>query len=1195
MLQDGAGGDGGGAGGQAKTAEAAGGGVMARQARRLLDLVARLNPQEFYWQEAHYDNDSRQGRELLFLIANHEWVAATSELISVSRSDAVETTIKIDVDLGQITHEAFRNRSGRIWLPVTVLPPQAETAAHGQLGDNYLEPDPFTTVTDAAGNLLPMLPAADLRHQLSAAMAEIIVNLAVAHWPGPASAAPPATRDERLLLSAAIYRMLRPSTGHDQDVLLAEQRVSAGGRGARGARRRPLLGAAAGDFIDEPTPRIVKAKEQLIQLLDMYVRVLEADIGRQRGAGGAEVPQFAPELARRAIAVLRALGESVIVVVPINYDATPTVLTVRVPTRNLECEASWRLLRVSSWLLRPLGRLEVDVLMPTSDADRQIQVHLPDGVVFDQPGPRPDPDIDTFPHLGIRVPRPQPFQDLTASIEQVFDARTRAWPGELASCFVDLARVNAVLALETLRYYQVGQGQDGPPTVGDRAVTAEARNRLRDLVTALEQAEAQDDAGFDRLREAWRRAEDGIGWLYRRTSASQLSQRTVVARTEMIEDASQRAVPERAKIYVDVTIDDRDYFAEARSSTGLGLLLMVVVLSMLLGWRLVNSDVSPAPEVLAIVLTLFATIQAGRIERPDRSTLHGQLASAGTWLITASTFPALLLSLELAFSPGGYVAVGWAGGSVGLQLALLVLMSRGPLVPGDSLNLGQRRVFQTVSPDYRHLEALRSDYWRTTTADALMLGRKAHAYVLWHKAGPDAAAETTAPQLKPLLTWEPSAVVSDESTSVLALLHAGTLNQAVTFVVFRGKPDQEWAQDALVRAELDLDPSRLAPLESVSGMVDVFVGVDRDVLLPLGQHPVVGVTRAAARRLVVLETQLPVPPPIEDDGGLLWARVRVALRDRDDIGRLKTFLGTVYGDAVKDGSGHALAVQAVPLGFPRVITTPPRPAVAGPKYHLVLSSDLDVTNTAGCGNEEGGCTWRMLTMCADGRSNIDSVIMRRLARERPGFQLVGYTFGLLHGTALVVALVHEPAAPGSADSGADSGAGSRAGSGAGSRASLEADMRKDPALAKLRVLVDEELSHAELGPTREYPMIRVRYRWQDHPGAFLQVVESISATLCDELESFHSDDWSISYARIQVITGRMALGRVALRLHTSAREVTPWGPRKMEDIERRVASLASAAAMEGQPPVPGGLDLERFDDIVISMDLIRRLRANHGG
>ena len=86
-------------------------------------MVETVSAEEFSWQEAHYDRDSRQGRELLFLMANHEWIRATSEIVGITRSDAVETTIKVDVDLGQITHEAFRNRTGRpIWLPVAVLP-----------------------------------------------------------------------------------------------------------------------------------------------------------------------------------------------------------------------------------------------------------------------------------------------------------------------------------------------------------------------------------------------------------------------------------------------------------------------------------------------------------------------------------------------------------------------------------------------------------------------------------------------------------------------------------------------------------------------------------------------------------------------------------------------------------------------------------------------------------------------------------------------------------------------------------------------------------------------------------------------------------------------------------------------------------------------------------------------------------------
>ena len=82
-------------------------------AAELWQIVTRVSAEEFRWQESHYDSDSRRGRELLFLIANNEWVRATSEIIDISRSDSIETTIKIDVDLDRVTHEAFRNRTGR--------------------------------------------------------------------------------------------------------------------------------------------------------------------------------------------------------------------------------------------------------------------------------------------------------------------------------------------------------------------------------------------------------------------------------------------------------------------------------------------------------------------------------------------------------------------------------------------------------------------------------------------------------------------------------------------------------------------------------------------------------------------------------------------------------------------------------------------------------------------------------------------------------------------------------------------------------------------------------------------------------------------------------------------------------------------------------------------------------------------------
>ena len=216
-------------------------------AERLRHIVGQITIEEFRWQDSHYGRDSRFGRELLFLIANDEWTRSTSEIVDISRSDAVDTTIKIDVDIDQITHEAFRTRAKQLWLPLLVLPgPVGEQPAAapqhgwrwwrtiaaklGQPGQSVGDPDPFATltVTGAKGELLAMLPNADVRHRISAAMAEIIVNMAVANWSGQDEERPTATRDQRLLLSAAIYRLL--GSGHAE---------SAGSRGHRSGTTAP--------------------------------------------------------------------------------------------------------------------------------------------------------------------------------------------------------------------------------------------------------------------------------------------------------------------------------------------------------------------------------------------------------------------------------------------------------------------------------------------------------------------------------------------------------------------------------------------------------------------------------------------------------------------------------------------------------------------------------------------------------------------------------------------------------------------------------------------------------------------------------------------------------------------------------------------------------------------------------------------
>ena len=315
-----------------------------RSAWRVWRFVGSITTEDFRWQESHYDHDSRHGRELLFLIANNEWIRGTSEIIEVSRSDAIDSTIKIDIDLNQVTHEAFNDRWGRFWLPIIVLPPEISDSRSQRSVQYRQEPDPFATVTDASGTLLAMLPNADVRHRISAAMAEIIVNMAVARWIGPEDGRPTATRDQRLVLSAAIYRLLCSGTAGPP------RTSSAADAGA------PALGRPKGSW---RLSRLDNAKAELGKLFRPYMGLPEeepegavpaatASDAASDGSAHAQASGLSSrwdrstlELTRRAIAVLEAFARSPIVVVPIDRESTPTVLTVRVPTREMSNRRAW--------------------------------------------------------------------------------------------------------------------------------------------------------------------------------------------------------------------------------------------------------------------------------------------------------------------------------------------------------------------------------------------------------------------------------------------------------------------------------------------------------------------------------------------------------------------------------------------------------------------------------------------------------------------------------------------------------------------------------------------------------------------------------------------------------------------------------------------------------------------------------------
>lgn len=1188
-------------------------------ARKLNYLIGQITPEEFRWQDANYDRDSALGRELLFLIANNEWARATSEIIDIARSDTVDTTIKIDVDLSRIAHEAFRDRTGQLWLPVLVLPP---------LQSQYLEPDPFATctVTDASGTLLATLPNADVRHRVAAALAEIVVNIAVARLPDLGRLGVSASRDQRLLLAAAIYRLLR-SENVPKGVITGE--------------------TAEPQAPDGPAQRIGTSRRALIELLGSYAGLLDpvpaepAQAAMTGQGGGAQPGQnsqpghaepegrvFARVLTGRAIQVLDAFTKSAIVVVAADRARTPTVLTVTVPSRPLSEAQPPPPERRTPGLLRwlrpsvlnrvlPRARLEIDLLLPSADADRQVQVNLPDGVSFD-----PWQKLDRRAELDIRVGPPPPVTQLGYLMDQL-TAAPEEWPAELYRALGDLTCAKAVATRETLRDHRVVPSRLRVATDrGPRLATKEVGDRLDGLGDILSRISAGLPIAAARqgLAQAWAEHESWLRTpMQRRTSNDTVSSDVVVARARMIEDVSKRGAPYQATIGVQVAVTDSEFFSVARFSGWMSVMLMSVVFAFFLIGSLYGiASEQVSAEVLAFVLTLFAAVQAGRMERPDRSTLRGLLAQASNLLIGILILPTVVLAVALAFSRGLLWVAGWALGAIIFQLVLQwLLQQRQQLDAGQqgrtpkALRTQLCLLLRTNSPDYSYSEVLHSTWWRSTTADALLVGRPAYGYVVWqhgatlrsllHSGRP---ARDPAPPAgsRPERWWRlrrpaglpasngqsganggPPASLLEQPANVLALQRSGTIAQSVTFAVFRDQPKGDWDAATEEAHQVYLDASQLAPASDASGVVGVFLGLPKDAgLLTLADHPLTAVLEAAARdhsRLAVLEIQLPVPAPSVAYTELQWTRVQVGLRD-GDYARLTWFLSDIQALTVGPAApGLVIGVQTVSEGIPRILNPPPAAANPGPAAgqaetgpaHLVLASDLDVVAGSGLHRTENASkqTWRLLAICSDWRSAGETEILSRLD---PGLELAGLTTAILHGKLVILMLGHQP------------------GGRAGHARALLAQPGSD---SQANVYLDKWQSRQQLGEGHQQPLLRVHMRTPDRAGATLEVIESLREAFREMAPGWLTDrDWKVWYTRTVVTAGHAAVIQLTVRLAVNPvttprhRPIEGWGPAEMSQIERRALALAASKMAASGTGSVADLGLDAPEDTVISVNLI---------
>jgi hypothetical protein len=1165
--------------------------AMSEVALRLVYMIGQITPEEFRWQDANYDRDSALGRELLYLIAENQWVRSTSETIDIARSDMVETTIQVDIELDRITHEAFQGRIGEIWLPVLVLPPLRQRLAG-------LDPFSTLTVRDAAGARLPMLPSTDVRHRIAAALTEIIVNMAGARLPDVADRIFSLTRSHRLMLSAAIYR------------LLGSEHVPAAVLTRRVAARHEDGGSL---------PRFARVRRDLGELVERFSDLLPDSDPLERDDAAVERAALARQLAFRAIQVLRAFAQSAVVVVAAERGNTSTVLTVTVPSRPLHWAPSgltelgpapettrrmrtrlfsWRWLRAANWIL-PGACLRIDLLLPSADTDRHIQVNLPNEI-----SPDPSRPLGSRTQLNIRTGRPQALDQLSKLMNQLTEPDEEPQP-ELYQCLADMAGAKVEAARESLRDYRVVTAADDAAVTTRRSYvpTDRLRERLGSLRETLRVISGREQTREVRakLSEIWA----GGAWLRvpmeRRVSIDIVSPGVVMARARMIDDVNQRTAPTEAAIQVQVALTDAVNYSAATIAGSASLLPMAVVLAFYLAGQLLPSGLGRvSPEVVAIVLTLFSAIQAGRLVRAPRSTMAGLLTPAGSPLILASIVPSVILAVAFAFSQTAAWALTWASACIAVQVLLLCsqwLLLRHILANGlDQSRRPQRpnaSMLYTDGCDYSHSEVLQSRWWRTTVADALMVGRQAYGYVIWQHgpsgrhpqtlralllrgSHPEGRAAAPPRRQVPRLpigrrNGPPPGQPADVSplgqpANVIALQRAGTVGQSLTFAVFRDKPHYT-PEDVI---QVDLDPGHLAPREEPASVVGVFVGLPRgQSMLPVRDHPVTQVLRAAAEHhFTVLEIQLPVPAPRAAYADLLWARVQLGVSGHG-IGKLALFLGDIRELAVASSSGESrpvIAIQTISEGTPRFFNPRPGPASAGPDAdqqrlpRLVLARDLDVIAASGVRETESETapTWRVMGIVADSHAGVEHEILSGLPAE---LELAGLTAVTLHGKAVLLLLGHQ----------ADPG-----------------DRETNPGGAYL----DKWQSRQELGQAQEHPLLRVHMRTPDRPGATLAVLESLRETLQEISPSVLGDrDWNVWYARVTVdsggvatiqLTARLALDQAMLLLDEDHDESAEFSR-----IERKTLALAArkmADAGSGGSAVDAVLDITA--DTAISVGLV---------
>lgn len=1206
---------------------------VASRTQRLLDAVRDVTLEEFRSEDALFERHSRLGRELLFLVANNSWCRRTTEVVEVRQAQAIDTDVIVDVDLAYADHEAFERDAGITWLPLLALPPMLPVEEDIDVGmwaslrpsvrrrlresRNREEPDTITSleVSDAAGARVHKLPQAEVHQRLAAALAEIILNVMASRAQradpdpdsqnGPTGSAGMMEREDKLLLSAAIRRLLPGRS---------ERPTARGGTvptGVREARHR-LDSVLSRDIALAETAALQAQRNALSDLLPALQGQDPYDDTDQYDEDAAAA-RLRPVLGAHVGDILDALIGTMFVVVAVEDPGHPISYTINVPSRRLI-----RLGRSSMWF-QPRALLSIDLLAPTAHADRLIRLVLPDGVICHD---------GSAGALGrIDVVLPAPFERLDTLMRRLFPPnlptdRPASWvDGRIA----EMALHTVDAALDSLRHYtvtatraaqaadlprtpgpalpslrSVRRGRSKPPTVDELTALVDKELRhLREQLAAVRRSSTRN-VRMDDLRACW----DAGSWfpaqMRRRLGVNTASTNLVLMRATAIEDITLRARPTVARIDADVSVFDSPVFNVARYAGAMNMTVLTV-LTTLLVWDRSDSTVINQRELLATILTLFSAVQASRVEHPDGSTMRGLLTKASYWIMLASVLPTVLLAIALAVVPPEHC---WRAAIIALvvQALLTLRLRRGPLSRWRRKAPARITLATGHAPDHARVDVLRGKRSRALLAEALMLGREAYAYVVARPAGQDQFAglleraqsngarveerigRVTARASRMLanrgielplggMAGQLAVASGPGSANLLGVVQSATAGRAMTYLVFRERPPAGWAPAETdpggAVAVVPLDPDRLAPMEPPEWVLEVLIGIPESaVAIPLGEHPLLAIVTATQRyNYRVIGVQLPAPPP-PGGTGRRWMRLRVGVSYRrgDSLRGLGTFLYRLHGmdDSVfGDGTLSVIVrVNAERSGSPGMAVSRP-----------LSDKDFDVVPD----DEAAGDpfrNWRTLAVTAHSRIGLLHDILAGLAEEAPAFELAGLTVAPVYGQT-VLFMVGRDLSPPHQD--------------APLRESLPRRVRPSD---RLLVAVDQRLTAKSLdGPAviNEQLLLRVSLRTPDRPGVLRDTLRTLTKVLAEHAPTgVHINGLDVWFVLMQVVNGRSTRARLTIRLPGPPALWPQWESVDWAAVERSVGrSSVLAVRADGSTPGPVGWSSLAFDDTVITTELLR--------